>query len=305
MFMNRIFTLICLLGTLLCQSQTHAQLSVLQAKTPYASSYVFYPNDNQRHPGIVLFHGSEGGSVRNMWVHALLLAQAGHSVMVFCWWDCERDVRTQPFASLMADIELKGVVDAVDWFRKSAYVNSKKGIALYGISKGAELAMVLTSLSDQLPFRVSALAVHSPTDIVEKGANINWLDSRCWICKEGVKSCSYRAEFWNRACGKIDGDFTPADRDRLPMWRWRGERLKLNSRIEIEKYAGPILITAGANDTDWESDKNRVKRIESALLKAKRKPQIHIFPDEEHSFSLEAEQKRKALVDRFFKERVR
>ena len=84
------------------------------------------------------------------------------------------------------------------------------------------------------------------------------------------------------------------------MWRWKGERLKLNSRIEIEKYSGPILITAGENDTDWESDKNRIQRLEAALKKAGRKPQVHIFKGEEHSFALEAEQKRKALVDQFF-----
>jgi dienelactone hydrolase len=278
-----------------------AKLPVRQTKTPYASTYVFSPNDHKPHPGVVLLHGSEGGSVRNMWVHALLLAESGFTVMTYCWWDCGRDVRSEPFANLMADIEIKDVVDAMEWFQKTELVQKNKGLAVYGISKGAELAMVLASLSDQpaFKFKLRALVAHSPTDVIEKGSNINWLDSRCWVCKEGVKECSYQQAFWSRACGKIDGDFTPADRDSLPMWRWQGTRLKLNSRIEIEKFTGAILITAGDNDTDWSSDQGRVARIESALKKAGRKAQVRIFPGEEHSFSLEAEQKRKALVDQF------
>lgn len=287
-------------GLFLNISQAAAKLPVLQEKTPYTSSYVFYPNDGKSHPGIVLLHGSEGGSQRNMWVHALLLAESGFTVMTFCWWDCSRDVRSEPFGTMMADIEVKNTVDAIDWFRQSEHTQKGKEVGLYGISKGAELAMVIASLSDQLPFKIGALAVHSPNDVIEKGANINWLDSRCWVCKEGVKECSYQGAFWNRACGKIDGGFTPADRDSLPMWRWKGTRLKLNSRIEIEKYSGPFLITAGEHDSDWASDKNRVNRIDSAVRKAGRKAQVHLFPGEGHSFSLEAEQKRKALVDKFF-----
>ena len=66
-----------------------------------------------------------------------------------------------------------------------------------------------------------------------------------------------------------------------------------------------IANAGGEKDTDWESDRNRVKRIEDALRKAGRKPQIHMFPGEGHSFSLDAEQKRKAIVDQFFTESLK
>ena len=290
---------------ILVVTPTYAKLPVLQKETPYASSYVFVPNDQKSHPGVVILHGSEGGSQRNMWVHALLLAESGFAVMTYCWWDCARDTRSEPIASLLADIEVKSTVDAIGWFGKSDFVRKGSGIGLYGISKGAELAMVIASLSDQLPFKLSALTVHAPTDVIERGANINWLDSRCWICKEGVRDCAFQEAFWNRSCGKIDGDFTAADRDRFPMWRWKGDRLQLNSRIEIEKFTGQVLLTAGENDTDWESDKNRVNRIEASLKKAGRKVQVHVFPGEGHSLGLEAEQKRKAMVDRFFLETLK
>lgn len=280
-------------------TQAYAKLSVIQKSTPFEGSYLFSPNDEKPHPGIVLLHGSEGGSLKNMQVHALLLVQSGFTVMTHCWWDCGRDVRSEPSA-MLADIEVTDTVKAINWFRQSATVSKDSGVGVYGISKGAELAMVIAANEMKLPFKLSAVAIHSPNDVVERGSNINWLDSRCWVCKKGVNDCSYQQEFWNPSCGKIDGKFSPKDRDSLPMWRWNGARLKLDSRIEIENFSGSLLITAGDNDTDWLSDKYRVKRIASSLVKAGRKPQIHIFPGEKHSFGLEAEQKRKELVDKFF-----
>lgn len=281
-----------------------ARLPVLQERTPFPGSFLFTPGDGHRHPPILLLHGSEGGSVRNLWVHALLLAESGFTVMTFCWFDCQRDVRSEPMA-LMADVDLDKTAKAAEWLRTSPRALSGKGIALYGISKGAEQAMVLASLSGELPFQISALALHSPTDIIEPGFNINWLDHRCWICPKGVKDCRFQAAHWNKSCGKIDGEFKAEDRDTLPMWRWKGKRLPLRSRIEIEKYKGPVLITGGSEDSDWLSPKGRVPRIEEALKNAGLKPQVHLFPGEEHSFSLENEQKRKEIVDKFLHEALK
>ena len=276
-----------------------AKLPVIQERTPFPSSYLFHPNDENRHPPILLLHGSEGGSLKNMWVHATLLAESGFTVMTFCWWDCERDIRTEPLP-MMAGIDLEATEKAVDWLRKSPRALAGKGVALYGISKGAEQAMVLASLAEQFPFKFSAIALHSPTDVVEPGFNINWLDHRCWICPKGVKDCRFQAKHWNPSCGKIDGNFKPEDRDTLPMWRRKGKNLPLGSRIEIEKFSGPILITGGDKDSDWKSPPGRIERIRKALQDAGRNPEVHLFEGEEHSFSLENEQKRKEIVDAFF-----
>lgn len=279
-------------------SVAQESLPIIQLKTPYESSFIFAPNDHQRHPAIVLLHGSEGGSLRNMWVHALLLAEQGFAVMNLCWWDCGRDVRAEPMP-MMTDIEVTETIKAIDWFQKSQ--DSEGSVAVYGISKGAELAMILVANPDQLPFKIQALALHSPNDVVEAGSNINWLDKRCWICPKGVRDCSYQRQYWNRSCGALGGTYKPEHFDTLPMWRWNGEMLKLGSRIKLENYSGPVLITAGDKDTDWKSDKDRVQRILQAMDRAGRKTEAHVFQNEEHSFSLEAEQKRKALVNLFFK----
>ena len=114
----RSIILIYLSGIFALGESAHAKLQVLQTATPFKSSYVFRPNDKKPHPGVVLLHGSEGGSMRNVWVHALLLAQSGFSVLTFCWWDCGRETRIEPFQTIMADIEIKDSVDAIEWFGK-------------------------------------------------------------------------------------------------------------------------------------------------------------------------------------------
>ena len=44
------------------------------ALATFPRSYVFSHSDGKSRPRIVLLHGSSGGSLTNMWVHALLLA---------------------------------------------------------------------------------------------------------------------------------------------------------------------------------------------------------------------------------------
>jgi dienelactone hydrolase len=260
------------LAAFLWPIQASAALKVIQERTPFNASYVFAPNDGKAHPGIVLLHGSEGGVARGVWPHALLLAHRGFSVLTFCWYDCDRDMLTEP-PPLMVNIELRDTVKAMEWFKKSKYVGAKKKLALYGISMGAEQALLLASLSGKLPVKIDAVVVHAPHDTLSKGWNRNWADGRCWVCKkEDLKSCEYKPEKWNPGCGKLFGDFENADPDNLPLWRLDGSLLEGDKRIEVEKYAGPMLVTQGDKDDFWPSDNAR--RIEAALKKAGRAPEV-------------------------------
>jgi dienelactone hydrolase len=101
---------------------------------------------------------------------------------------------------------------------------------------------------------------------------------------------------WNPGCGPLNyGNEDPSD---LPAWEWHGVPLRNNTRIEIEKFAKPVLITCGDKDELWESD--RTRRIKATLKRAGRAPEVHIFANEGHEFSMPAEQKRRELVADFF-----
>jgi hypothetical protein len=208
----------------------------------FPRSYVFSHSDGKSRPGIVLLHGSSGGSLTNMWVHALLLAGQGFNVMTFCWWDCERDdVRFGP-QPILAHIELEKTVAALTWFKNSKYVGPKNKLGLFGISKGAEQALILGSFQDRIPVALDAIVVHAPSDVTTQGVNTNWEDSRCWMCDMNAKRCA-SPKNWNPGCGPLNyGNEDPSD---LPAWEWHGVPLRNNTRIEIEKFAKPVLITCG------------------------------------------------------------
>ena len=77
-------------------------------------------------------------------------------------------------------------------------------------------------------------------------------------------------------------------------WLLNGKNIPAGTRIEIEKYANPILITVGEQDKMWPVDQTR--RIEATLKKANRPAQIYYFPGADHGFKGADEIKRKNLV---------
>ncbi|MBK9324447.1 MAG: dienelactone hydrolase family protein [Bdellovibrionaceae bacterium] len=76
-----------------------------------------------------------------------------------------------------------------------------------------------------------------------------------------------------------------------------GKNISAGTRIEIEKYDGPILITVGENDEVWPVDQTR--KIEATLKTANRKPEIHYFSGQGHNFRGAAEIDRRNLVTDF------
>ncbi len=279
-------------------SSTFGATPPVQRETPFKNSYIFAPKDGKIRAGVFMLHGSAGGSVVNMWVQAMYLVSHGYSVMTYCWFDCRRDLLFEP-AEPQIEIELKNTVQALAWFREYDLLRGKK-VAVFGISRGAEQALILGSLEDRLGVKIDAIAVHAPSDVVVAGFNNNWKDKRCWIC-QGGKACEEKPENWNPSCGDINAGHE--DPFKIPAWLWEGKPLETGNRIEIEKFSGPIFITAGEDDSVWESD--RTRRIEKTLRDAGKSPEVHIFPNEGHAFSNGSEQRRKEMVAAFLKRVLR
>ena len=62
----------------------------------------------------------------------------------------------------------------------------------------------------------------------------------------------------------------------FPTWEWHGIPPRNNTRIEIEKFAKPVLITCGDKDEVWESA--RTRRIKATLKKGGRAPRSIFLP---------------------------
>jgi dipeptidyl aminopeptidase/acylaminoacyl peptidase len=226
------------------------------------------PKGPERSPAILLLHGSEGGFGRLTASLALALAMKGFVTFAYPYskggnfWH----------AGDIHDVDLDETVDALRWLREHPAVSGKVG--LYGHSRGAEHAILLTSLmardgSVPLP---DAVAAHSPSDTIA-GAFI----AGNWYPKE--------QETWD-----------PSKR----AWRWRGnsEGLTPTTPIELERYSGPVLLSHGEDDRVWSVACTR--RLEARLRASGRDPEIHYYPGEGHGFRCESRNDAQARLVSFF-----
>ena len=221
-----------------------------------------------RCPGIVVLHGSEGGWAGWSDWQALLMAGNGFCTIALAYsrggnaWHAG-DIR---------DVDLDATEALLIWMRESGNTTGKVG--LFGTSRGAEHALLVTSLmaredSMGLP---DAVAVHAPSDAIV-GAFI---------------SEDY-----------MPGSASPP-LSTEPAWRWRGasDSLRPHSPIEIEGYDGPLFISHGADDPVWTVD--RTQRLESRLRAAGHTPEVHIYEGEGHMLRPETERMHYLRVVDFF-----
>ena len=214
---------------------------------------MFLPKGVARPPGIVLLHGSNGGHSGWTYMEALDLAAAGFAAMPFGY-SKGGDVW---FAGDIHDVELHDTAAAIRALRDDERVSGK--IGLYGVSRGAEHALLLVSLmardADAKADLPEAVAVHAPSDFIV-GAFI--------------------ADNFHP---KINAPEDPTKH----AWLWRGsaEALAPGTPIPIERYDGPLTISHGEEDELWPVE--RSKRLEARLKAAGRAPGIHYYPRQGHS----------------------
>ncbi|MDB5627661.1 MAG: thioesterase, partial [Tardiphaga sp.] len=139
-------------------------------------------------------------------------------------------------------------------------------VGLYRVSRGAEHALLVTSLMarDGVPGLPDAVAVHAASDV---------------IC----------GAFIGASC-RDTGDpgwrpWDPAER----AWTWRGssDALLPTVPIEIERYAGPLFLSHGLRDSMWSA--TMTQRLAERLRQSGRSPEVHLLPDEGHNPSGEQE----------------
>lgn len=226
------------------------------------------PKGTERSPGILLLHGSEGGfSGWSSWL-AFALAMKGFVTFPYPyskrgnWWH----------AGDIHDVDLDETAAAMGWLREHPTASGKVG--LYGVSRGAEHAILLTSLMarEAMAGLPDAVAAHSPSDTVV-GAFI----AGTYHPKE--------RETWD-----------PSKR----AWRWRGssEGLTPTTPIELERYCGPIFLDHGEDDQVWSVDCTR--RLELRLKSSGRDPEVYYYPGEGHDFKCESRNTAHARLVAFF-----
>ncbi|PMR72407.1 alpha/beta hydrolase family protein [Billgrantia endophytica] len=204
-------------------------------------------------PAVMILHGSEGAwsgwSHRNAAIlaaHGFLAFPLGYSSGGNAW-----------NAGHIVDYPLDRSVEALAALRAFPYAGPR--IGLYGVSRGAEHALLLASLMaregmEELP---DAIAAHSPPDVV-CGA----FDSRSHRDPGDPGWQAWDAN--NRA------------------WTWKGSQKELlpTTPIEVERYPGPLFLSHGMKDRMWSVEMTR--RLEQRLKMHGHQPEVHYYEGEDH-----------------------
>jgi dienelactone hydrolase len=221
-------------------------------------------------PGIVMLHGSEGGSAPYIQSFAAQIASAGFVVVTLCWFGCPGK------PDKLLDIPLESVVDMGQWLKTSGGVQGGK-VGLFGWSRGAELSLLLTSLVGTAPFE--AVAVHAPSDTV--------------VAAFDPAMAHVPPHYGAIPETDAQGDTIPA-----AAWTWHGEPLhgepsfNLASRgptIAVTSYPGPVYVSQGEDDQIWSVDRGRHVVAERAAVPAL-VTESHFYPNEGHVLQTPADQ---------------
>lgn len=220
--------------------------------------------------GVVCLHGSEGGFAGWNDLACALFAASGFAALShnysldFCW----------PASSDIDNVPLETTQVALALLRKEL-APFGCGLGLYGVSRGAERALLLGQLlaEDGFVETPDAIAVHAPPD-----------------------------ETWPAFIAKdfMTGEPWAGDR-RRPAWSWRGSHERtgpgtLLGTTALTRY--PVFIAQGTQDNIWNA--GMARRLVERLTHAGRAPEAHFFEGEGHVFTAAGRNREWSLLVDFF-----
>jgi len=244
-------------------------LNILQRLLP-GWGVTYGPPGDGPFSAVMLLHGSEGAWAG--WSHRDAMLFAAHGFLAFPYGYSSGGNGN---AGHIIDHPLDRSVEAFKALREFQFADERVG--LYGISRGAEHALLLGSLMaiDKVEGMPDAIAAHSPPDVV-CGA----FDARSF-----------------RDAG--DPGWQAWDVSKR-AWTWCGshEDLLPTTPIEIERYPGPLLLSHGTKDRMWSVE--MTKRLEAHLREHGRSPEVHYYEGEDHIPSSSGQNKHHELLLDFF-----
>jgi acetyl esterase/lipase len=171
------------------------------------------------------------------------------------------------------DVPLEGTQAALAAMR-AEMAPFRRGVGLFGVSRGAEHALLVGQLlaEDGCAEVPDAVAVHSPPDATWPAFIV--------------------ADFQT-------GKPWAGDRAR-PAWSWRSshERTRPGTRLCPGPVPYPVFIAQGTEDMTWDADMAR--RLVARMTRSGSPPEAHFFDGEGHSFRAASRNREWALMVAFF-----
>jgi dienelactone hydrolase len=217
-------------------------------------SHLYVRPDAIPAPGILMLHGSEGGSAPYIGYDAKALAEAGFAVVTFCWFDCPGK------PNRIYHIPLEDTLAGLSWLRASSAVGGRK-VGLFGWSRGGEQAVLLASLA---PTMMDTVAVHAPSDTIVASYDPA-TDDGIYELDPATQQYIYAA-----------------------AWTWQGTQLygerqsfsQPGPRIRVEDYLQKLYLSHGEADTLWSVQRSR--NIKATRDAAGLVTEAHFWPGQNH-----------------------
>lgn len=233
---------------------------------------IYWPADTPR-GGIVCLHGSEGGWAGWNDLYCALFAANGFAALSRNYtqnaqWLTHPDID---------DVPLEGTQRALAAMR-AEMAPFGCGTGLFGISRGAEHALLLAQLlaEDGCVEVPDAVAVHSPPDAAWPAFIVaDFQTGQPWA-----------------------GDETRAS------WSWRGthERTRPGTPLCASAVPYPMFIAQGTDDKTWNADMAR--SLVARMTENGCPPEAHFFDGEGHIFRAPARNREWELISEFFKKHL-
>lgn len=228
-------------------------------------------------PAIILLHGSSGGSRDLARASAIKFAQLGYAAFALSYF-------APPYAHIEGipqapmNIPVEGIEKARAWMQAKPNVRADR-VALYGTSKGAELALIAAAHYEWVD-RVVACA---PSDVVWSGFGRPAVP--------GEEPSSWTVAGRSLAFVPYDG-FEDYEQGRLSLTgihlrsleRTPQDRIEA-ARIPIERTKAKLLLLGASRDEAWPSG-DMTRRIEATMKKNGRASQVTalVFEEAGHYF---------------------
>lgn len=227
-------------------------------------------------PTVLLLHGSEGGAPADLRARAAAFANQGYSafaISYFAW--PYQNVQGVPQAFVNLPVET--VAKALDWVTSQPMVD-KTRVAIVGVSKGAELALVAAAAYPRIKHVVACV----PSDVVWSGFGGDApADGKISSWSLGGKPLPYIPYTnWNSPDLK---SATTGARHRHDL-AVASPEIRKEAAIDFSRWNARVLLIAGGRDETWPSlpmAREALARIRQAQPD-KSRSRILGFPDAGH-----------------------
>lgn len=225
---------------------------------PFLCTSYYLPTSAAVKAGVVLLHGSWGGIVETH--HQDLgkfLAAHGYAALAFAWCTDPH----HPVAGLprdVIDVNLERTIEAINWLQAEPVMDGKP-VALYGVSRGAEQALILAGMKHPAIPKLGAIATHAATSMIVQGWSHDW-DGRPDAVAINAKA-----------------------------WRFQGCYFQPGDPIEIQNYRGPVFLHHGMKDTEhgpsWYAANSAILEAKLSTRGLRYVVETHYPADEGHVLS--------------------